>query len=309
MKYFWLLVKLILTFSLIYYAVRDVDFTKTGGILRSWQGVSVLAVTVPILLMQALIGGYRIIPILRMFNYTINAITGIKLWFLGSFLSQVMISFIAGDAARVFALTRTGVKAGGAIRAIFLERVFGFIAILILFIAALPFIFKLTTIGSLYWGAVAITSASVGVVAVFLILGVVHYKHNNKYIGKFFELGSISKYLYVSKISSCKILFISCVVQLCNILAIYVITNNVGAEITLLNSFIVGSPVMFLSMLPVSIGGWGVREYSTIVGFNIIGIPSEIALTVSIIMGLTALIASLPGSLLLPRYFESFAKA
>jgi hypothetical protein len=63
----------------------------------------------------------------------------------------------------------------------------------------------------------------------------------------------------------------------------------------LFNAFMIGIPVMYISMLPFSVGGWGLRENSMIIGFTIIGLSSEIALSVSIILGLSLLIASIPG--------------
>jgi uncharacterized membrane protein YbhN (UPF0104 family) len=61
---------------------------------------------------------------------------------------------------------------------------------------------------------------------------------------------------------------------------------------------IVMLPTMLMVMLPISIGGWGVRESLLIFGFGFFGVPAETALTISILWGLALLVSLLPGSFL-----------
>jgi glycosyltransferase 2 family protein len=55
--------------------------------------------------------------------------------------------------------------------------------------------------------------------------------------------------------------------------------------------------VLLLSMLPISLGGWGVRESAMVVAFALVGVPADAALATSILYGLCLLAASLPGGL------------
>jgi uncharacterized membrane protein YbhN (UPF0104 family) len=43
--------------------------------------------------------------------------------------------------------------------------------------------------------------------------------------------------------------------------------------------------VMFAASLPISLAGWGVRELSAVLAFNLVGVPTEDALAVSVIVG------------------------
>jgi hypothetical protein len=51
-------------------------------------------------------------------------------------------------------------------------------------------------------------------------------------------------------------------------------------------------------MLPISVGGWGVREGAAIGLFGLVGVSSADALAWSILLGLAGIVAAIPGSLL-----------
>ena len=49
--------------------------------------------------------------------------------------------------------------------------------------------------------------------------------------------------------------------------------------------------------LPVSLGGWGVREGAMVAGFALLGFDADAALLVSLLIGLSIAVLSLPGGL------------
>jgi hypothetical protein len=53
-----------------------------------------------------------------------------------------------------------------------------------------------------------------------------------------------------------------------------------------------------MSMLPVSVAGWGVRELAMVSAFGYAGVPNADALLMSLCFGLLILTISLPGGLL-----------
>jgi len=57
-------------------------------------------------------------------------------------------------------------------------------------------------------------------------------------------------------------------------------------------------PVLLVSMIPVSIAGWGVREGAMVVALGFIGVPPGAAFAISVLFGLIIAAASLPGVLL-----------
>src|SRR5258708_2827328 len=62
--------------------------------------------------------------------------------------------------------------------------------------------------------------------------------------------------------------------------------------------FIVLIPlVTLITLVPISIGGWGVREGALVVLLGGIGVPSAAALALSILFGLSSIVVSIPGAI------------
>jgi len=57
-------------------------------------------------------------------------------------------------------------------------------------------------------------------------------------------------------------------------------------------------PVILATTLPISIGGWGVREGAMVVALGAIGVPAEGALVLSVVVGLVGMASALPGGLI-----------
>ena len=54
---------------------------------------------------------------------------------------------------------------------------------------------------------------------------------------------------------------------------------------------------MLITTIPLTIGGWGVRENAMIIGFGLVGVSSDAALALSVLLGLVGLFTTLPGGL------------
>jgi hypothetical protein len=69
-------------------------------------------------------------------------------------------------------------------------------------------------------------------------------------------------------------------------------------EVSLLDCVLLVPPVILVTVVPISIAGWGVREGAMVVAFGFINVPPSAAFAMSVLFGLTLAAASLPGSLL-----------
>ena len=73
---------------------------------------------------------------------------------------------------------------------------------------------------------------------------------------------------------------------------------SLGLDIDYL-AFLVFTPIILFSMtLPISIGGWGIRETTALFISFLLGLSANVSISVAIIYGLLSLICSLPGLVL-----------
>jgi len=80
-------------------------------------------------------------------------------------------------------------------------------------------------------------------------------------------------------------------------LCVYVLALGLNLNVTLMECLALFPPVLLVTTLPISIAGWGVREYAMMKAFSLVGVPSEGALVLSLLFGLVAMAVSLPGGI------------
>ena len=80
--------------------------------------------------------------------------------------------------------------------------------------------------------------------------------------------------------------------------SVYFLARSLDVAVTWLDCMLLVPPVILAAMLPITVGGWGVREITMVVLFGAIGIASDAALALSILVGLVAVLVSLGGGVL-----------
>ena len=81
-----------------------------------------------------------------------------------------------------------------------------------------------------------------------------------------------------------------------NLVLTAALANQLGADISLLDVLLVVPTIILIASLPISIGGWGVREAALAVGFSALEQPASVAVATSLIIGLANLVSALPGA-------------
>jgi uncharacterized membrane protein YbhN (UPF0104 family) len=68
-----------------------------------------------------------------------------------------------------------------------------------------------------------------------------------------------------------------------------------GLRYDLVTYFVIVPPAILLTVIPISLAGWGIREGVMVTLFAMIGADKAAVLALSILYGLTLIIVSLPG--------------
>jgi uncharacterized membrane protein YbhN (UPF0104 family) len=79
-------------------------------------------------------------------------------------------------------------------------------------------------------------------------------------------------------------------------LSVYIYAVGLGVDLGLPQWLLVVPLVLLLMALPISLGGWGAREFAMVYLLDLFGVAHADALTVSIGFGLGSMLASLPGA-------------
>jgi uncharacterized membrane protein YbhN (UPF0104 family) len=112
------------------------------------------------------------------------------------------------------------------------------------------------------------------------------------------SLGGSVQQVFLSPKAAVPVLSFAIAAQLTLGIATFSMAKSLGINVSMLDCIVLMQPVALLANLPISVGGWGVRETAVVLLFGLIGVPSSAALVLSLQLGLLALLVVLPGGIL-----------
>jgi uncharacterized membrane protein YbhN (UPF0104 family) len=286
--------------GLIWYLLSGRDFGALGRHFAAMDlGLLVLAFAV--MLVQIVIGGLRWSSVMRGLGPDLPLMSAVRLFYVGAFFNQALPGGTGGDAVRIFLSYREGAELRQAINGVLIERVATVLALVALVDVTQPLFIKSLT-------AEAARVSTTGVITVTLVslIGLALVSQLDR-LPESFRRWRVVRGLANLGIDTRRVLFSPgraaiplfwCVVGHLNVsLSVFVLAKGLGIGVSLFDCVVLIPPVLLILTVPISIGGWGVREGAMVWAFALVGVPTEQALVLSLLFGFTALAGALPGGL------------
>ncbi|MFZ3064414.1 MAG: lysylphosphatidylglycerol synthase transmembrane domain-containing protein [Nitrospirota bacterium] len=287
--------RFVITAVLLWYVFTKVDFASLGTRILDFSPALLLLVIV-VLLTQTLAGAARWLVVIRTIHGPIPFGTVLQLMFVGMFFNQTLPSAIGGDALRVWYIYRNGLPLRAAFNSVLLDRIIAMAALLVFMAAGLPWLFRLIDTETI---RLAVVAAIVSMATGLLVL------YGVKYLPVFFSrwrliraVQNLSQDLHTIAATSqsmFRVLSLSLLLHGMTSLAVFVLARSLSLEISVLDCLVLVPPVILLTILPISMAGWGVRELGMISALGYAGITSADALLISLTLGVLIVLLSLPG--------------
>lgn len=286
-KPFWLFLRIVVSGILITYLLYKVDIKSIFSSLNS-VNLFWLALAFSLIFVGNLISGYRWQLLLTTQDIHIPLKTLISSLLVGRFFNNFFPSTIGGDIMRTYDTSKYSKNTAVSMTAILVERLTGFLALLL--IAALALVFGFHTIGDtfLLWVLIGFFSF-----IILLFLGLFNATLSCQ-IRRIFNLRGLSRIkgkidkiyqaldLYKSRRKDLLITFLLGFLLQINVVAhYYFIGLALGLNISLLYFFIIIPLILMILLLPVSINGIGVRENAYVLFFGKIGVEGSISIALS----------------------------
>lgn len=290
--------KIAVSAGLIWLAFSKIDAAGAFALLRRIDPLAVAA-AIALLAFQLFVAGVRLYRLLALVRSPVGLLAAVDAVFVGVFFSQTFISFIGGDAMRVWRLMSSGVPASSGFKAVLFDRAAGFFVLIALIVLGLPLLFNVMKDPVLRSGVLAAVFLGLLGTLVFLLLNRLPMALRR---WRLFRLVAESSDLALSisarlpEISY--LLALSLAMQIINVVAVFAIAGGLGVNARLLDLLVLVPPVLLLAMLPISFAGWGVREGAMVVSLGLVGITAEQSIALSICFGLSATLVGLPGGLI-----------
>lgn len=286
-------------FAALFWIMRK-DIGAIGSILKNCDK-SFLAAALAINISSAVLMGLRLKLLLKGQKIVMGIKDTVYLTFIGFFFNNFLPTAIGGDFAKAYYTSKKTDNKLGSYAAVLSDRLFGFIATMLIATIGLVFIGRTLNNNALYYSILAVFIASS--VVTFLLLnrkagpqmfsgtGIV-----SKIKEKFYQLyGAINLYRD-HPILLIRTMLLSIFMQVCAIVSIYLFVLSIGGNMSLLKLFLIIPLVWAISMIP-SINGLGVRE-GAFVYFLKADIGPERAFTISLLWLGVIIIYSIAGGIL-----------
>ena len=288
--------KALISIGLIVFLASRLDYSRLLSYWRVLNGVWILGALAVLIVEICAIAGVRLNLMLVYVDARRKLTTTMQIALCGFFFEQVTIGFVGGDAVRLWLLKRADVPLGRAIRALLLDRACGFASLVLLSLLGIHALLPLVdeTVRSVI-AVTLIVGIAIGFVAVAVGFVLTKLLPRSRLAGFWQRLGRQGQAVNVVALAT--VFALAATTHLLNVLVFWMLGQSLGLTMTLSQWFVVAPTVLLSSMLPISVGGWGVREGQMVVALHGFGIPTEEALLPSILFGLCAVTATLPGGI------------
>ncbi|MBS82893.1 MAG: hypothetical protein CMD65_02030 [Gammaproteobacteria bacterium] len=243
--------------------------------------------------LQYLISAYRWVYISKFSNMNLSYSYSLKFYYISSFLNNILPGGIVGDIYRIYHSSekKAFFEIGKSFQSVFFERLSGQLVLFVTFIISLTIYFFINQKYVAFMYLFFLILISTLILKIFFGKKIKNFFSNNIIGQNFYRI--FSGHIFWNHI------FYSFLVVITYIL-IYII-SALSLNLTIdYFAFFVFSPIILFSMtIPISIGGWGVREGTALLVSFLLGLSASASISVSIIYGLLNLICSFPGLFLI----------
>lgn len=299
MRQFVLLaIRILVSLALLYLALRGINFAGIGARLSQinllWIGLAVL-----VTIFQVLLGALRWRELSALCRAPLTDLQAFRYNMIGSFFNQTLPSSIGGDAVRLWLVNRTGAGWRAATYSILTDRAVGLIALALIIVASLPWSYGMIGDSKGRLALVFVDFAALLGGLGFLLLGHLHWGWlKNSWPTKHIHTCSIiANQVIFSRQSGPKIAVLSLSIHVLAVVIAWCAVRSIAAPGSFEQLFMLTPPIMLITMMPISIAGWGVREATMMVAFGYAGLAQTDGTVVSILFGAVYFIVGALGGL------------
>ncbi len=287
--------KVVVSVSLLGYLFSKVNLQEVQESLgRASYGYLFSAAAV--LLLQAVAGAVRWSMVIKIISSRVRLRVALQILFIGLFFNQTLPSSIGGDAMRVWRIRHHGFPLRTAINSVLLDRLIALVALALFMLISYPVLHQLVDNPLLRLAVV--------MAALVLIAGFAMLYYFRKIPRRFYGWRITEELRHISTEAhqitrtprrAIEIIMLSIVMHAMTGMAIYEVARGLGLSIGLLECVVLTPPILLITVLPISIAGWGVREVGMVTALAFAGMAAHDALIVSILFGLLLMLISIPG--------------
>ena len=278
--------KILVSGALLYFALRKANFADLASRINvaslGWIGLAI-AVT----FLQIFVGVLRWREVSAECGASLTIRQAMRYNIIGAFFNQTLPSSIGGDAVRLWLVARAGAGWRAATYSIFVERAIGLIALAIIIAASLPWSYNLISDPHGRSALLLLDFAALAGGLGFLILGRLPWPWLKRWWAThhLHACSVVANRVIFSRKRGPKVAILSVLVHILAVVIAWCVARSIAAPVLFGQVLQLVPPVMLITMVPISIAGWGVREASMGLAFGYAGLATSEGVNVSLLFG------------------------
>lgn len=302
--------KIVISAALLYLALRKVNLSELVSRF-TWTSLFWIATAIAVTFVQIFAGVLRWREISAACGAPLELSRAMRYNVIGTFFNQTLPSAIGGDAVRLWLVARAGAGWRAATYSIFVDRAIGLIALAIVIVASLPWSWRLITDpqgrSALLFVDLAALAGGLG----FLVFGSLPWAWLKRWWA--------THHIHACAVIANRVIFnakrgpvvaiLSLLVHVLAIVIAWCIVQAIAAPVSFGDIFLLVPPVMLITLMPISIAGWGVREAAMGLAFGFAGLASNEGVNVSLLFGAVSFVVGAFGGLVWIFSAEKAARA
>ena len=290
--------RLAVSAGLIWWVLRQID---VQSFLAQLETISLAALPFPILLILffGLVQTGRWILVQGALSQPLSFFMAAKILFLSLFFNQTLPSTIGGDAIRVTYAYRAGLALNVVAKGVLVDRLSALLTLVLMSGVTLPLLYD--AVGDHAFATLVSIMVGGGLAGAVALLALAALPAGSRRWPGLRHAASLADALWAVLLRpgrAALVMAISLVIHVGLGLIIFYLAWLLDTGIGPLICLTLYPPIFLVSMLPISIAGWGVREGAMVAAFTLVGMSQADALAISVLFGAITVAVGLCGALI-----------
>ena len=269
------IIKLLLSFTLLGFVLYKIDITKLESILKE-VNIFYLFIAFLFFNLSKIISAIRLNYYFKEINIDLDLKKNLMLYYLGMFYNLFLPGGIGGDGYKAYLLNKKyHIKFSLIVQALLFDRISGLVSLI--FLASFLFLFSSYSVTPFNY------LAFLSLISVYFVF--------------YFISKKLKKFMYYFKQTT----FLGFLVQLIQLFSALFIIYSLPDHVPIIDFLVLFLISSVVSVLPITIGGIGVRELTFLYGLQFIGYSPDIGIAFSFMFFFITLMSSLIGILFIHK--------
>ncbi len=297
------LAKFVLSAALVVWLVQGVDTAALGARLQA-ASPATLVLAGALELVAILVLAVRWRMVLATLGLVMPYVTALRLSYIGLFINQVLPANVGGDVYRVWHVFRDAGQLMRALMAVALDRLVALVGLALLAVPGIFVMFHLTADRVPVLVLIAMVGSIAAGTSIFLALGspalrrrVPGLGYLSRVLSWVTEAATLGRAVFLAPGPALKVIGASVIGHGLAVAALLVLAQGLNISLGIGAALALVPPVILVSVMPVSYGGWGLREGAMAIFLGFAGVAPVDAISLSLLFGGINFLLVLPAAL------------